>query len=262
MKTNFKRCLLCFCCLILALPILTVSASALTTKTFKGDPWNYIEIYAEDSEYVVPNTVIIYLHGDCHAGSHHIEDLEQLALTEHPYNYAKRKILPLPDDVLMVCPQNHSDGEFLRKHEKLYEFIHGYAEKYPDATIILGGHSRGGMTSYFVADKGNEDIDGYFFISTKKPEEAEQLNLMQNAFVAYGSADNVYRRHYFSNLFFFFDITEKQYAQETQIWDEITNNVYYVGPWEHGNAPLVILEDTFWEWISTFPISNLDDSSV
>lgn len=137
MKTNFKRCLLCFCFLILAIPILTVSASAVTTKTFKGDPWNYIEIYPEDNEYVVPNTVIIYLHGDCNAGSHHIGDLEQLANTEHPYKYARQNKLYLPDDVLMVCPQNHSDGEFLKKHESLYEFIHGYAEKFPDATITM-----------------------------------------------------------------------------------------------------------------------------
>lgn len=252
MKATVKRCFLCFCCLLFMFSSLVLPASAITTKRIQGDPWNYVKIYGENSDDVIPSTIIIYMHGDCNSGSHHLGDLEILAGTQHPYKYARQDKLPLPDDTLMICPQTHSDGEFLKKYDKLYEFIHYWAELYPDAKIILGGHSRGGMTTYFVANKGNDDVDGYFFFSTKKPEEADQLQPIENAFVCYGNGDNVYRRHYFSNLFPF-DINEDRFARKIEVWDPDTNNVYFVGQGGHTEAPLLILEDIFWEWVASVP---------
>ena len=84
MKATVKRCFLCFCCLLLMVSTLALPASATITDRIKGDPWNYVLIYGEDSKDVIPNTVIIYMHGDCNSGSHHLGDLEILAGTQHP----------------------------------------------------------------------------------------------------------------------------------------------------------------------------------
>lgn len=252
MKALFKRCMSCVLCFFLILAYLVLPTHAISTECVKSSPWNYVKIYGEDSTDVIPNTVIIYLHGDCNSGSESVSDLEILADADHPYQYAKKDLLPLPDDVLIVCPQTHYDGEFLKKYDKLYEFIHYWAETYPDAKIILGGHSRGGMTTYFVANKGNSEVDGFFFISTKKPDEADQLQFIENAFVAYGTDDNVYRRHYFSNLFSF-DISDERFAKKNTIWNEETNNVYYVDEASHPDAPKLMLEDIFWQWLCNVP---------
>ena len=248
MKKQCKRWLIlvcCVCCLLFALP---QTALAVTDIAMEDSPWNHVWIYAND-EIVVPNVVIIYLHGDGNSG-YGLKGLEKFPKVDHPLRYARNDTLPLPDDTIFICPQSGYDGEFRFKQEELTEFIHMIAEAYPDALIILSGHSHGSLASYVMAANGNDDVDGYVFISGIRPPESEEISLMQNCLVVFGDETWLSKRGDYSNLFLKTDISDMEYRKECTYLEEESNNGYIRGRWGHGDAPKVFLEDFFWEWLN------------
>lgn len=258
MKPNSTRCLVCLLAICLLLSTVTpLTASATTDLPFHGKPWCHTMIFAEE-EIVNPTTIVIYLHGDGNNGNTK-EDLDRLANVDHPLKYARENTLNLPDDCVMVCFQSKSNGQFRNKSDELCEVIHALSETCPDAKIILAGHSHGAMAAYKIAAAGNTDIDGYVFISGMQPGESEKLPFIPNCLVVFGSENLRASRSDFSALFRETDITDDKYANESSYVEESTNNAYFLGPWTHGSAPQIFLEDFFWEWVSN--VTVLDEES-
>lgn len=248
MKKQFKRCFAIFCFMICMLFALPQQALAATDLVMEGSLWKQSWIFAND-EIVVPNVVIIYLHGDGNSG-HGTKGLEKFERVDHPLRYARKDTLPMIDDVLFICPQSGYDGEFRFKQDDLTNFVHEIAEMYPKALIILAGHSHGSLASYVMATNGNDDIDGYVFVSGVKPPESEKLELIHNCLVVFGDETWLSKRGDYSNLFVETDITKQEYRKQCTYLEEETNNGYIRGPWGHGDAPKVFLEDFFWEWLN------------
>lgn len=259
-KTILKRFItLLSCIFIFSLIISPVNATGSdrislhssvtgTDIYFYGKPWNHAMIYPEDMS-IKPNVIIIYLHGDGNNGKE-IEDLVILANIHHPLRYHREDILPQPDDTIFICPQTHSDGEFLTKLDELEAMISAISESSPDAKIILAGHESGATAAYQIASEGNKNIDGYVFISSNKPKKAKDLEFLANALVVYGAEDNNNHRAIFKNLFWEHDIADSTYTTECSFIEELSNNAYFVGPWNPYNAPRIFLEDFFWEWLN------------
>lgn len=220
---------------------------AITVVEKRANPWNQAWIYPED-EIVTPNIVIIYLHGNGNNGSSNIKDLWVMANVNHPLKYAKEDTLVITDDVLIICPQSRGNGQFRSRRQDLSNMIKEIRDEFPEALLILAGHSNGAIATFIVATAENPCIDGYVFISGDRSGESAKLPFTKNCFVAYGINDNVRNRSVFSNLFEI-KISDNKYAQKCQVTDAITKNAYMVGNWSHGQAPLVFLEDFFWEWV-------------
>lgn len=247
MKVIFMRCFLCFSLVVSLLLSSTTKAAAIMIVEKQENPWNQAWIYPED-EIVTPNIVIIYLHGDGNNGSSRLSDIWVMAKVNHPLKYAKEDTLVVTDEVLIICPQSRGNAQFRNQQDDLANMIAEIREMYPDALLLLAGHSNGAIAAYKVAIDENPCVDGYVFISGNKPAESPKLQFTKNCFVAYGENDSVHRRSDFSNLFDI-DISNSKYAKKCQITDGITQNAYMVGNWSHGQAPLVFLEDFFWEWV-------------
>ena len=248
MKKQFKRCFTLVCCIVCLLLTVPQTAFAASDIAMDDDPWQHVWLYSEDT-MAVPNVIIIYLHGDGNSGRG-MKSLEKFSRVDHPLRYARNDTLPLPDDTLFICPQSSYDGEFRFKQEELTEFIHKIAQGYPDTKIILSGHSHGSLASYVMATNGNEDVDGYVFISGIRPPEAEKLSLIPNCLVVFGDETWLSKRGDYSNLFFEADITAQEYRKVCTYIEEESNNGFIRGPWGHGDAPKVFLEDFFWEWLN------------
>ena len=252
-KQNFKRTFtLLFTVLILSSVILPVSAYG-TDIQVPGTPWNHVMLYAEDSP-INPNLIIIYLSGNGASGKT-IEDLDVFADMEHPLKYHREGLLELPDDAVFICPQEYMDGEFYFYNDIFEEMIHAIASSAPDATIILAGHAEGADTVYAIASRGNEDIDGYVFLSTSD-EDKDNLPYMTNTLVVYGKDKSQNHRILFNKLFKT-NITKRKYARECSFVEEKSNNAYIVGSWTEESTPLVLTEDFFWEWVL-----NINPTSV
>lgn len=247
MKFIFMRCCLCFSLILVFLSAFSGTAEAIMIVEKQDDPWNQAWIYPED-EVVTPNIVIIYLHGDGNNGSSNINDLWVMAKVNHPLKYAKEETLAITDEVLIICPQSRGNAQFRNQQENLANMIAEIQEQYPDSLLLLAGHSNGAIAAYKVAIAENPYIDGYVFISGNKPAESPKLQFTKNCFVAYGENDSIHRRSDFSSLFDI-DISNSKYAKKCQVTDGITQNAYMVGKWSHGQAPLVFLEDFFWDWV-------------
>ena len=256
MKTNFKRCLVCFLILCLLCSTLTpLTVAATTDIPFDGEPWCQTMIFPEE-ELVHPTTIIIYLHGDGNSGKGK-DDLERFAKADHPLKYSRENTLDMPDDCVIICFQSKYDGEFRKSSDELCEIIQALAETSPDSKIILAGHSHGAMAAYKIATTRNKDIDGYVFISGIQPSESDTLPLIPNCLVVYGSEEWRANRGDFSELFYQTDITNSKYAMTSSYVEEKTNNAYFLGPWTHGSSPQIFQEDFFWEWVSNVtPLSE------
>ena len=260
MKPNYKRCAICLLTLFLFFSIISpISASATTDIPFHGEPWCHTIIFPEE-EIVVPSTIIIYLHGAGHAG-YDKDALERFARANHPVRYSREDNIPMPDDCIIICFQENGNNTFWSKSDKLCEVISALSENCPEAKIILAGHSNGALTTYKIAAEGNNDIDGYVFISGLRAEKSEKLSLIPNCLVVYGYESMLSCRRDFSNLFYNTDITDTQYHQEISYVEEITNNAYFVSrEWTHGTAPEIFQKDFFWEWVTNVtPLTEESD---
>lgn len=252
MKLKLKRLLTLSLCFIFFSSQLIFPAQASGDLSLDCDLWNYTMIFGEDVP-PKPDIIIIYLHGDNSRGTT-TEHLERLATIEHPLKYAREDLLPLPDNVLLICPQAEFDGQFRTEQENLEGFILFVSLMYPDAKIILGGASHGSLAAYKIAAFQNEDVDGYIFVSGIRPPESEKLPTLKNCMVVFGDEWWLSKRGDYSNLFYQEDITDGKFEKESLIWEEETNNLYIRGPWTHHNSPSVFMEDFFWEWVSN--VSN------
>lgn len=242
-------------CLLLLSSQLILPTQAANDLPIKSEPWNYSMIYSEDIP-PDPEIIIIYLHGDNTTGTDK-DHLERMASIEHPLKYARDDEIPLPDNVMFICPQAEFDGQFRTEQDNLGGFILFVRLMYPEATIILAGASHGSLAAYNVATSFNEDVDGYVFISGIRPGESEKISTLRNCMVVFGDEVWLSKRGDYSNLFLEVDITDSMYARESLHWEEKTNNLYIRGRWHHGNSPLVFTEDFFWEWVTN--ISSLDE---
>ena len=254
MRIKFKRWLTLFVCLLFSSTQLVFSAHASSDLPLDCDLWNYSMIYAEDIPYH-PDVIIIYLHGDNSTGQEK-EHLDRLATIEHPLKYSREDELPLPDNVMFICPQANFDGQFRTEQQNLEGFILFVSLMYPDAAIILAGASHGCLAAYNVAAARNEYVDGYVFISGIRPGESEKLELSRNCMVVFGDEVWLSKRGDYSNLFYQVDITDSKFAYESLHWEEATNNLYVRGKWHHSNSPLVFTEDFFWEWLNNISIEE------
>ena len=69
MKPDYRRCLIHAVVLILLISTLTIPALAASHDTpFTAEPWCYSVIFPEE-DFVVPNTIIIYIPGAGHTGA-------------------------------------------------------------------------------------------------------------------------------------------------------------------------------------------------
>ena len=252
MKPKVKRCLTFVLCALFLSASIIVPAKASSDLPLNCEFWNYTMIYGEE-ELSRPDVIIIYLHGDNSTGTEK-EHLERLATIEHPLKYARADELPLPDNVLFVCPQAKYDGQFRTEQLNLEGFILFISMLYPDAKVILAGASHGCLAAYNVAAAKNEDIDAYVFISGIRPTESKKLPLLRNCMVVFGDEVWLSKRGDYSNLFNKINITDSLYARESLHWEEETNNLYVRGRWHHGNSPLVFTEDFFWEWVNNISV--------
>lgn len=245
---RIKRCLSLLCCLICLMPLLTTAAMAVSDVSVDSEPWDYLYIYPND-EVVTPNIVIIYLHGSNNSG-YSVESLQNLARVDHPLKYAREGTLPLPDDTIFICPQSRADGEFGNKRDKLSDFIHEIAQMFPDALIVLAGHSSGCIAVTHMANIDHPDVDGYVFIGGIKTANCKLLTDYTNCLVTYGNESWLSKRSDFAELFDSIDLTDKEFGKNCSFLEEDRNNAYLVGPWTHGAAPKIFLEDLFWEWLN------------
>lgn len=257
MKIKLKRCLTLVLCLLFFSSQMLLPAHAASDLALDCDLWDYMMIYGEDVP-PDPDVIIIYLHGDNVRGNTK-EDLERFATIEHPLKYARADEIPIPDNVMFICPQAEFDGQFRTEPENLGGFILFVRLMYPDATIILAGASHGSLAAYNMASSFNEDVDAYVFVSGIRPGEAEKLSTIRNCMVVFGDEYWLSKRGDYSNLFLKANITDSEFAKESLHWEEETNNLYVRGPWTHHNTPLVFTEDFFWEWVSK--ISSSDEET-
>ncbi len=247
MKKHFKRCVL-FCLIICIIPTFTLVAFAAGDYSIEGSRWYQSWIYAEE-EMSVPNVVIIYLHGHGNSGTR-LEHLERFTRVDHPLKYSREETLPLPDDTIMICPQSYANGEFTYRQKEISEVVHTVKTMYPDAIIVLAGHSSGAYATSVMAINGNDEIDGYVFISGVNPGSIADFNDTKNCMIVFGNESWLHQRGNFSALFDETNIANSQYSQVCSYLEEGRNNAYVRGPWGHGDAPKVFLEDIFWEWIN------------
>ena len=257
MKPDYRRCLIHAVVLILLISTLTIPVLAASHDTpFTAEPWCYSVIFPEE-DFVVPNTIIIYIPGAGHTGSGE-KDLERFAYANHPLKYSREETLPIPDDCVIVCLQSFGESDFRKNPDKICEITQMLSQNFPDASIILAGHSNGALATYKVASLKDPSIDGYVFISGTKEANCEELSLIPNCLVVYGYESMLGCRKNFSNLFYNTDITDRKYHDEIAYVEEQTNNAYFVSKkWDHGSAPKIFQEDFFWEWINNItPLSN------
>lgn len=249
MKKQIKRCFLLFICTIaLLLPTFSVVAFAAGDYSIEGKRWYQSWIYSEE-EMSVPNVVIIYLHGHGNSGTR-LEHLERFTRVDHPLKYSRDETLPLPDDTIMICPQSHANGEFTYRQKEISELVHTVKTMYPDAKIILAGHSSGSVAASVMAIHGNDEIDGYVFISGVNPGSPGDFNTIENCMIVFGNEQWLHQRYEFKALYDDVNIASHEYSKVCNYLEENRNNAYVRGPWGHGDAPKVFLEDFFWEWVN------------
>ena len=260
MKPQYRRCLFLALTLILFVSAISTPAFAASTDIpFSAMPWCYTVILPEE-DIVVPNTIIIYLPGAGHTGSNQ-DSLERFARANHPVKYSREDLLPMPDDCVIFCLQAYGENDFRTKQDQLCEVIQTVSSSFPEANILLAGHSNGAMATYEIAASNNPDIDGYIFISGMRTKESKKLSLIPNCLVVYGYESMVAYRTDFSELFYDTDISDKKYSGEISYVEELTNNAYFVNrEWTHGTAPEIFQEDFFWEWINNIGVFNEDST--
>ena len=246
MKHFFIRCVALT--LIFLLCLNTTAMADFLIKEVASNPWNMMYIFPEEEE-VIPNIVIIYLHGDGNNGTQKLETLKVMGKVDHPLKYAMNDTLSLTDDTIFICPQSRGNGQFRYQQDELLRLIRDIKIQFPESIILLAGHSNGAIAADKVALSGCEAIDGYVFISGNQPAESPLLQFVSNAFVAYGESDTVARRKDFKALFVENDISLYEYSKKCAFEEKDSHNAYMVGKWTHGQAPRLFLEEFFWEWV-------------
>lgn len=226
-------------------------AFATDVTRIDGGHWKHTRLENELTEEV--DTVIIYFHGSGNTGNT-LGDLSVLMgkkAADGPTKYATTITYDwLPKGVVIVCPQAHNDKDFHESVDEIFCLIEEYNEKYPDAKLVLAGHSNGAMMIFNLAYQYGTDIaDGWVFISGKSSKGYALPSDSTNIMVASGTGEinskiGLARRSDFENLFY-----SPLGTSETAWREEDTNNAYIVGDWTHGQTPRVFLEDFFWEWI-------------
>ena len=68
--------------------------------------------------------------------------------------------------------------------------------------------------------------------------------------IVFGNEQWLHQRHEFKALYDNVNIGSSEYAKVCNYLEEGRNNAYVRGPWGHGDAPKVFLEDFFWEWVN------------
>ena len=229
------------------------SAFATDVTCVDGGHWKYTKLENELTEKV--DTVIIYFHGSGNTGNtlHNLKSLMGEKAADGPTKYATTISYEwLPVGTIILCPQAHNDKDFHNSEDEVFCLIREYSQKYPDAKIILAGHSNGAMMIFNLAyEYGTDIVDGWVFISGKSSRGYELPSDSTNIMVVSGTGEinakiGLARREDFENLFYSPLLSE---TEETAWREEDTNNAYIVGDWTHGQTPRVFLEDFFWEWI-------------
>ena len=215
-----------------------VEKTAAETKYWK-QKW----IYYEDENHVInPSVVIIYLHGDNNNGT-----------AAHPYVYDE---LNMPKDTLMICPIL-SNSELMTKFYDKYDSttkrrsgtrkLEGLIEKvssdYPNAIIIIEGHSSGTQILSTLVAKDNTKVDGYAFYSPFW--DLKKANKRGNCLVVRSVND--------------FDGV-KSVMESFESNPEI-NNIKQVPPISmierHGAVPEIITTSIHWDWVEKIKQQNL-----
>lgn len=227
------------------------TALATDVTTIDNGHWKYTLIESEQTTTV--DTVIIYFHGSGNTG-YRLRDLNNLMgekAADGPTKYATTITEDwLPAGTVMVCPQAHDDSDFHSNTDEVLDLIELQQVTYPEAKIVLAGHSNGAIMIFNLAYNYGYDIaDGWVFISGRSNTGNELDSSMENAMVVVGTGEASRRiglntRNDFDNLFY----TELG-TRECAWREEDTNNAYVVGDWTHGQTPRIFLEDFFWEWI-------------
>ena len=227
------------------------SAFATDVTCIDNGHWKYTLIENEQTTSV--DTVIIYFHGSGNTGST-VKTLTKLMgkkAADGPTKYATTVTEDwLPPGTVIVCPQAHSDNDFHANTDEVLDLIELQQTNYPEAKIVLAGHSNGAIMIFNLACTYGSDIaDGWVFISGKSNTGKRLDSSMTNVMVASGTGEKkskigLARRGDFDNLFY------TELGTKVTAWrEEDTNNAYVVGSWSHGQTPRIFLEDFFWEWI-------------
>ena len=186
-------------------------------------------------EIINPKYVIIYLHGDCVGGS----------IGTHPlggsYSFSY--------DTLLICPFSYTTSPFVNQ-TKVETLIMNVATAYPNAIIVLEGHSSSTATVRNIAKDSNSEaakhIDGYALYSPVT--DVSGLNSEENCYVAYGKYE--------------IDVSENK--KGTFYNNDNKNNVTVTGrdgnsPFaiDHGSAPQFFGSQSHAEWLETIA-ENID----
>ena len=241
-----------FVATLLLIFLMTINALAIDVTMVDNGHWNYAKITSELTEKV--KIVILYFHGSGNTGSR-LNDLKVLMgkqAADNPVKYAT--VLTdeewLPPGVVIVCPQAHNDKDFHENQDEILWLIEQQEALYPDAKIVLAGHSNGAMAMYRLAQNYPDIADAWIFISGKSINSQKLSSDMCNVFVASGIGEinskiGLAKRMDFANLFY------SKLTTEISAWkEEDSHNAYMVGEWSHGQTPRVFLESFFWEWIA------------
>ncbi len=208
----------------------------------------------ENEQTTIVDRVIIYFHGSGNTGRN-LRDLNNLMgkkAADGPTKYATTVQSDwITPGTVIVCPQAHNDKDFHENEDEVFHLINQQLSRYPNAKIILAGHSNGAIMLFKLAYKyGGDIVDGWAFISGKSPNGTTLNSTMTNVLVASGTGERyskigLARRADFDNLFY------TKLGIEVTAWrEEDTNNAYVVGDWTHGQTPRIFLERFFWEWIA------------
>lgn len=175
-------------------------------------------------EVIKPKYVIIYLHGDCVGG----------LIGTHPWG----NVYAFSYDTLLICPFSYTTSPFVNQSE-VESLIMNVAATYPNAIIILEGHSSSTATVRNIAKDPNSEaakhIDGYALYSPVV--DVSGLNSEENCYVAFGK----------------YEIEVSEDLKGTFYSNSDNNNVVTTGTETfantHGSAPQFFGSQSHTEWL-------------
>lgn len=195
--------------------------------------WDQTWIYHDNKNSDIKvKAVIIYLHGRDNNGTY-----------GHPLVYDE---LNMPKDVVLVCPilRNGWDNFFdkssgatpqARGTTKIELLMDQVLKAYPEAVIILEGHSMSTKFLGYMIESNNPRIDGYAFYSPNW--NTKPANNIKNCFVSRAYDEDDYERKYMSAFY----------------TNPANNNVKHTAPKAvaktHGAAPKIMTTDVHWNWV-------------
>lgn len=239
--------LFCFLCAFSSIAI----ADEMRITVCPPDEWSYVTIYHEEEVSTEIQNVVLFLHGDGHTNGYQTPQesiIDALGSGYGPVFYEIWGKMTLPQQVVIICPQAHPDGDtssdFLTKQDQLHDFCQEIRESYPKANLTVVGHSQGAYATYAFCLAYPDDADQWVFLSGTQVGKEQLPSHIRVLVAATNQETDLFPpfRTFFSTNFSF---EEENVLKE----DTETGNAYAVLTCTHAETPMTMLMPSFWEWV-------------